>query len=195
MIFFSRVKKLTRIVSWPSLKLTTWGSPQTRSLVRSVLRSYHFYFQILRHTTIVAKKLFNTFTLCKIWTLEKHKTMMLIAKDVQSATVKRSIKIFSQKLFTTFTFCKIWTLEQHITVRLIAKDVQYATAMKRNIKIFSQKLFISFTFCAIKASKSETMPWCWLQFCKGERLRQWGRTSKTVDWGGKGYREGVDDLI
>ena len=44
MIFFSRVKKWTRIVSWPSLKLTTWGSPQTRSLVRSVLRCYHLYF-------------------------------------------------------------------------------------------------------------------------------------------------------
>ena len=44
MIFFSRVKKWTRIVSWPSLKLTTWGSPQTRSHVCSVLRCYHFYF-------------------------------------------------------------------------------------------------------------------------------------------------------
>ena len=33
--------------------------------------------------------------------------MMLIAKDVQSATaMKRNIKIFSQKLFTSFTFCK-----------------------------------------------------------------------------------------
>ena len=43
-LFFSSDRKWTRIVSWPSLKPTTWESPQTRSLVRSVLRCYHFYF-------------------------------------------------------------------------------------------------------------------------------------------------------
>ena len=43
-LLFSSDKKWIRIVSWPSLKLTTWGSPQTRSLVRSVLRCYHLYF-------------------------------------------------------------------------------------------------------------------------------------------------------
>ena len=67
---------------------------------------------ILRHTTIVAKKLLNTSTFCKIWTLEQHKTMRLITKDVQSApAMKRSIKIFSQKLFITFTFCKKLTVK------------------------------------------------------------------------------------